>query len=260
MTNEAQDMSEDIENDITEDETADQHAAPDGPVDEAALQAEEDADAEGAAGDPADDDPDVLYDGTDRLSELEEQVADLNDKLLRAVAETENVRRRSQREKEDASKYAIAGFAGDMVSVADNLSRALESIDTETRANDEAVNNLMTGVEMTLRDLLNTFERTGIKRVEALDKPFDHNLHEAMFEVEDLEKPTGAVFQIIQDGFTSRDRVLRPAKVGVTKGGPKAPPAAETSTQDQTPDQAPEQTKAYEQGAEGPGGNLDEEL
>lgn len=255
MTNEAETMSEDTEN--PEIPAADEAAA----VNEAELQAEQDSTEGGDAPDTSEgDDPEIVFEASDRLAELEEQVADLNDKLLRAVAETENVRRRSQREKDDASKYAIAGFAADMVSVADNLTRALGAIDDETRAAEEAVSNLMAGVEITLRDLLNTFERTGIKRIEALDKPFDHNLHEAMFEMEDLSKPVGTVIQVIQEGYTLRGRLLRPTKVGVAKGGPAAQSAPEEQGEEPTRENTPEQTKAYEAGKQGPGGTVDEEL
>lgn len=232
--------------------------------------ADEETPREDAAGPDAAGQPETLH-GPDRLAELEQQVADLNDKLLRAVAETENVRRRARREKEDASKYAIAGFAGDLVSVADNLTRALDSIDSETRAADKAVDNLMAGIEMTLRELFGSFERTGIKRIEALDKPFDHNLHEALFELEDPEKPLGTVVQVVQQGYTIRDRLLRPAKVGVSKGGPKAPPPTDAATADADAadraraeetarEKAPEQTKAYQHDKQGPGAKLDEEL
>ena len=248
MTNKAEEMSEETENQNPGDETTVAQNADN----EAELQADDAVDLEN------------LFDGTDRLAELEAQVAELNDKLLRAVAETENVRRRAQREKDDASKYAIASFAGDMVSVADNLTRALGSMDAETRAADETVENLMAGVEITLRDLLNTFERTGIKRIEAMDKPFDHNLHEAMFEMEDPAKPSGTVVQVIQEGYTIRDRLLRPTKVGVSKGGPTAQAGDDTGAADQADDgsreNAPDQTKAYEKNAQNPGAQVDEEL
>ncbi len=265
MTNEAEEMPEDTENTDPDDATAAEQPPAAETADGPAAPSEGDAaDSELINFDELNepDEPDILFAGPDRLGELEAQVADLNDKLLRAVAETENVRRRTSREKEDASKYAIAGFAGDMVSVADNLTRALGAITGETRANDEAVDNLMTGVEMTLRDLLNTFEKSGIKRIEAMDKPFDHNLHEAMFEMEDPARPTGTVVQVLQEGYTIRDRLLRPVKVGVSKGGPPAP--VETTGAEQadtgTRENAPEQTKAYEQGKQGPGRRVDEEL
>ena len=254
MINEAKNMSEDTANMNPDDENTEQQPGPDGAIDGANP-------SPGVDGSLADaDEPEALFEGPDHLAALEEQVADLSDKLLRAVAETENVRRRAQREKEDASKYAISGFAGDMVTVADNLSRALDSIDAETRAADEAVDNLMAGVEMTLRSLLGAFEKTGIKRIEAMDCLFDHNLHEAMFEMEDPGKPAGTVMQVIQEGYTLRDRLLRPAKVGVSKGGPKAAPATESNAQDKTDTAASEQTKAYEHGNQGTGTNLDEEM
>jgi len=259
MTNKAEDMSEDTNTPNPDDETTVAQNADN----EAELQAEEDAEGSEETFDDAGE-PEILFEGPDRMAELEAQVAELNDKLLRAVAETENVRRRAQREKDDASKYAIASFAGDMVSVADNLNRALGSIDEETRAADEAVGNLMTGVEMTLRDLLSTFERTGIKRIEAMDKPFDHNLHEAMFEMEDASKPTGTVIQVVQEGYTIRDRLLRPTKVGVSKGGAAAQPASQAGPEGQADDgsreNAPDQTKAYEANGQNPGAQVDEEL
>ncbi len=244
-------INEDNKTDTPDDEPAAAEAAPQDERDGGKTEPDDTANAG---------DPKIAFEGPDRLGELEAQVAELNDKLLRAVAETENVRRRANREKEDASKYAITGFAGDMVSVADNLTRALASIDAETRATDEAVSNLMDGVEMTLRDLLNSFERTGIKRIEAMDKPFDHNLHEAMFEMEDPSRPSGTVVQVIQEGYTIRDRLLRPAKVGVSKGGPKAGPADPETAAEGARENAPEQTRAYEQGGREPGGNVDREL
>jgi len=155
--------------------------------------------------------------------ELEAEVADLKDKLLRAMAETENIRRRAARDKQDASKYAIAGFAREMVSVADNLGRALEHVSAEARAGDEAIDSLATGVEMTEKVMLGALERFGIQPIEALGKKFDHNLHEAMFEVPDPSQPSGTVVQEVEKGYMLADRLLRPARVGVSKGGPAAP-------------------------------------
>jgi len=201
--------------------------------------------------------------GPERLSELEAECADLKDKLMRAMAETENVRRRAQRDKEDASKYAIVSFAREMVSVADNLGRALESVDEETRKSNEAINNLFDGVEMTMRELLNNFERAGIKRIDAMGQLFDHNLHEAMFEMEDAEKPSGTVVQVVQVGYTIQDRLLRPAKVGVSKGGPRAEagtPGPEAEEQAQGDDSKQDGARAYEKDAGPAGANLDEEL
>jgi molecular chaperone GrpE len=164
-----------------------------------------------------------------KIKDLEAQVADSKDRLLRALAETENVRRRTEREKEDAFKYAVTNFAREMLSVGDNLRRALDSVSAEARDNDPALANLMTGVEMTEREMLSTFEKFGIKPVEALGKRIDPNLHEALFEVEDPSKPAGTVVQVMEKGYTIHDRLLRPARVGVSRGGPKdaPPPAAE---------------------------------
>lgn len=186
-----------------------------------------------------------------RTAELEAEVADLKDKLLRALAETENVRRRAERDRNDASRYAIANFAVAVLGVADNLRRALESVDAEVRGKDEAVESLFVGVELTERELLNTLERFDIRAVDALDTPFDHNLHEAMFEVEDPERPAGTVVQVLQTGYLLSDRLLRPAKVAVSKGGPKAESAG-TAASGETP--ARGSTAAYEKQADGSGG------
>ena len=144
--------------------------------------------------------------------------AELKDKLLRAMADMDNLRKRLEREKEDAVKYAAAQFARDMLSVSDNLSRALEHVPEEKRAEgSEFFKNLIEGVEMTLKDLLATFERHGIKRINPMGEKFDPNYHQAMFEVTDTDAPTGTVVHVMQDAYTHHDRVLRPAMVGVAK-------------------------------------------
>ncbi|MBT5308434.1 MAG: nucleotide exchange factor GrpE [Rhodospirillaceae bacterium] len=255
-------MSEDTENEQPEEEqTADNVEPEQTPADEEDDAVPQEGADEPLMGPEASDDELELLQGGDGLAELQDVIADLNDKLLRAVAETENVRRRAQRDKEDASKYAIQSFAAEMVSVADNLGRALDSVDSTTRDSDEAVDNLCTGVEMTQRELLNTFERVGIKLIEAEGQRFDHNLHEAMFEMEAPDKPTGTVVQVIQAGYTIRDRLLRPAKVGVSKGGPKAAPedAAQPPESDATTDESEGAAKAYEAPNQ-TGSQLDEEL
>jgi molecular chaperone GrpE len=157
----------------------------------------------------------------ERIGDLEVEVAELKDQLLRAMAETENVRRRGQREREDTAKYAAANFAKDMLAVADNLARALESVPPEARKENESLETLVTGIELTQRELEAAFERHGIKRIEPMGEPFDHNFHQAMFELEDKEKPAGTVVQLMQPGYLMRDRLLRPAMVGIAKGGPK---------------------------------------
>ena len=177
-------------------------------------------------------DPDEFLDEAatfDRAAELEEEVADLKDKLLRALAETENVRRRAVRDKSDASRYAVTAFARELLPVADNLRRALDSVTAESRAGNESFENLVVGVEMTETAMLTAFERAGIKSVEALGTRFDHNLHEALFEVQDPDQPAGTVVQEMEKGYVLNDRLLRPAKVALAKGGAKPGPAAEAN-------------------------------
>jgi len=147
------------------------------------------------------------------------EIADLKDKVLRTMAEMENLRRRTEREREDAVKYAAGKFAKDILSVADNLRRALDAVAASA---DPAVRNLASGVEATERELLSVFERHGIKRIEALGARFDPNLHQAMFEIPDPSQPAGTVVQVAMPGYLIGDRLLRPAMVGVASGGPAA--------------------------------------
>ena len=207
-------------------------------------------------------DPEALK--TPGLEALKAEVAELNDKLLRALAEAENVRRRAERDKKDASKYAIANFARDMVGVADNLHRAMAAVDEETRKEVTALDQMMVGLELTEREILNTFERFGITKIEALGKKFDHNFHEAMFEIDDDQKPAGTVIQVVETGYVLNDRLLKPAKVGVAKGGPPAnPEETDQAAVEETP-QAEAARKdgqtAYETKGKKPGTQLDEEL
>jgi len=153
------------------------------------------------------------------LSVAEDEINDLRDKLLRAVAETENVRRRSEREKSDAANYAITSFAKDLLAIGDNLTRALEAIPEDTDLPD-SVTNLIEGVRMTDRELHNIFVRHGIDKIDPHGEAFDHNHHQAMFETVTDEHPHGTVLQVMQIGYKIKDRLLRPAMVGVSKGGP----------------------------------------
>ncbi|MBC8267820.1 MAG: nucleotide exchange factor GrpE [Rhodospirillaceae bacterium] len=201
------------------------------------------------------------------LSVLEAELAEVKDQLLRAVAETENVRRRAQREKEDAGKYGIASFAREMLSVSDNLVRALDSerADEEKKANAdlsteellERFSNFIEGVQMTEAALQKTFERIGIKKLDAVGQPFDPKLHHAMFEVEDPSQASGTVLQVIEAGYVLQDRLLREAKVGVSKGGPKA--EANASDHETGPLEAEGAANAYEQPVE-TGSKVDKEL
>jgi molecular chaperone GrpE len=153
-----------------------------------------------------------------RVTELEAELSDYKDRLLRALAETENVRRRAQREREDASRYAISGFAKELLSAADNLRRAIESL-PESEAKDERTRSLLAGIAATERELLSVFERHGIRRIDPKGEPFDHNLHQAIFETERPDQPSGSVVEVLQPGYVLHDRLLRPAMVGVAKRG-----------------------------------------
>lgn len=157
------------------------------------------------------------------LENLYTENAALRDKLLRSLAEVENVRRRAEREIADAKVYGVANFAREMLPFADNLRRAVESVPADARAGlDSAMTALVEGVEVTERDFLSRLSRFSVKKIEALGGRFDPNLHEALFEIPDESQPAGTVAQIVEEGYTIGERVLRPVKVGVTRGGPKA--------------------------------------
>lgn len=196
--------------------------------------------------------------------DLEAELADAKDKLLRALAEAENVRRRASRDVENASKRSIAGFAREMVVVADNLNRALGAVDKDKLEGGDTVKSLLEGVEMTAREMQNAFARNGIKIINPLGDRFDPQHHEAMFEYEDPSKPAGSVGQVMELGYTLHDQPLRPAKVGVTKGGPKPGPAPTPSQQtlDEAASEKPSSSggSAYEDDKKPSGTNIDEEL
>lgn len=154
------------------------------------------------------------------LENLYAENAGLKDKLLRSLAEVENVRRRAEREVADAKIYGVANFAREMLAFVDNLRRALDSVPEAARA-DANVASLVEGVEVMERDFLSRLARFGIKKIEAQGVRFDPNQHEALFEVPDETQPAGTVAQVVEQGYMIGERVLRPAKVGVTRGGPK---------------------------------------
>ena len=169
----------------------------------------------------------------DPLENLKAEHADLKDKYLRLAAEMDNLRRRTEREIKDAKTYAAAGFARDMLGVSDNLRRALDAVPAEARAAaDSGLMALVEGVEMTERAMLSALERHGVKKLEPAGQRFDPHFHQAMFEVPNADIPNNTVIQVVQDGYVIGDRVLRPAMVGVSKGGPKteAPSAAESAS------------------------------
>lgn len=159
----------------------------------------------------------------DPVAALEAEKIDLRDKLLRALADLENMRRRAERDLADARLYAVTNFARDMLTVADNLGRALDSVPAEARAGAEgALKGLIDGIELTQRDLLKNLERHGVRKLDPQGAKFDPNLHQAMFEVPNPDVPNGTVVQVVQTGYAIGERVLRPAMVGVSRGGPKA--------------------------------------
>lgn len=170
----------------------------------------EDSGATGAA--------DVSGDATARIADLEKQLAAMKDQALRALAEAENTRKRSERDRQDTAKFAVSSFARDLLSVSDNLRRALSAITAEQREASPEFASVYTGVEATERELLGLFERNGIKKVEPLGHKFDPNLHEVLFEMDGGGKEPGTVMQVVEPGYTIHERLLRPARVGVAKG------------------------------------------
>ena len=155
--------------------------------------------------------------------EAAREAAELKDRLLRTLAEMENLRRRTEREVADARAYGVTSFARDILAVADNMERAMKALDDEIREKaDAGVKALLDGVELTERELIKVMEKHGVKKLEPQGQKFDPNLHQAMFELPDPSVPAGTVVQVMQPGYTIGERVLRPALVGVAKGGPKA--------------------------------------
>ncbi len=162
-------------------------------------------------------------DGFAVIEALNADNAALKDRVLRILAEMENLRRRTEREVSDARTFGVSAFARDMLSVVDNLSRALESLPEGARAGaDDGFRSLIDGVELTARDLQAALARHGVRKLEPQGEKFDPNFHQAMFEEPDETVPSGTVTKVMQSGWTIGDRVLRPAMVGVSRGGPKA--------------------------------------
>jgi molecular chaperone GrpE len=149
------------------------------------------------------------------LEAKESELAAMKDQALRALAEAENTRRRAERELADMSKYAVTGFARDLVGVIENLQRAVDSIPPDLKESQPAVANLAVGVEMTLSELLGIFNRQGIKRIDPMGQKFDHNFHQAVAQIETPDAEAGTVVQVLQAGYVIHDRLLRPAMVGV---------------------------------------------
>ncbi len=184
--------------------------------------AETTAEAEALAAADAQIGADAGKDGAAERQRLEDEVASLKDKFLRAFAEAENVRRRAEKEIADAKVYGVSSFARDMLNVADDLARALAAVDDKTKDTAEgSLKALIEGIELTERGLMRALEKHGIKKIEPRGERFDPNLHQAMFEVPDPSVPSGTVVQVVQAGYLIGERMLRPAMVGVARGGPK---------------------------------------
>ncbi|WP_336278730.1 nucleotide exchange factor GrpE [Bartonella sp. CB175] len=158
---------------------------------------------------------------TDPSVALQDENRELKDQLLRLAADMENLRRRTARDVADAKAYSIANFARDMLSVSDNLNRALEAIPEGARENDAGLKTLAEGVEMTERAMISALERHGVKKIHPEGQKFDPHFHQAMFEIPNADVPDNTVQQVVQAGYTIGERVLRPAIVGVAKGGAK---------------------------------------
>jgi molecular chaperone GrpE len=181
--------------------------------DEAAKQPETSAAAgAAAAGDPK------------PSTALDRELAEMKDRLLRTLAEMENLRKRTEREVTDARLYGVASFARDVLSVADNIRRALDAVPAEALANAQAMKALVDGVELTERELLKALEKNGVRQFTPQGEKFDPNVHQAMYEVPDQSVPAGSIVQVMQPGYMIGERVLRPALVAVAKGGPKTAP------------------------------------
>jgi molecular chaperone GrpE len=164
--------------------------------------------------------PDADYEAFMRLVKENEE---LKDRALRLAAEMENLRRRTARDVVDARTYAVSNFARDMLTVSDNLRRALDAVPDEAKAGGDAgFKALFEGVDITERSLLSTLERHGVRKLAPEGEKFDPNFHQAMFEIPNPDVPTGTVVQVVQAGYSIGDRVLRPAMVGVARGGPKS--------------------------------------
>jgi molecular chaperone GrpE len=162
-----------------------------------------------------------------QIEELKMQVADLTDRLLRAHAEMDNIRKRSEKEKADVAKYAISKFAGDVVPVGDNFRRAVSALPANEGERSETLKSLLDGVLMIEREFLNALERNGVRRVDPTGEIFNPHFHQAVMEQVNPEVPAGTVVQVFQPGYVIDDRVLRPAMVVVAKGGPKPNQAAQ---------------------------------
>ena len=196
--------------------------------------------SETADAEPADADTGETGDGgwgKGELEELRDENADLKDRLLRAAAEMENLRRRTERDKADTAKFTISSFARDVLTIGDNIARAIEHVPAEAAEKDPALKSFLEGMQVTERELLNVMERHGIVRFDPKGEKFDPHRHQAMFEVDNKDVAGGTIVEVVQAGYVIAERVLRPALVGVAKGGAK-PAKAEQAAAPADPPQA----------------------
>ena len=156
----------------------------------------------------------------DLVEKLNEEITSLKDQRLRAIAELENFRKRAEKDQSDALKYGISNFAKEIINIRDNIERAQSSISDEAK-NNEAIKSVIEGIDLIAQSVVSTFEKIGIKKIESLNEKFDHNLHQAMMEIENEELEPGTIVQELIPGYTLHDRLLRPAMVGVSKKSKK---------------------------------------
>ena len=165
----------------------------------------------------------------DLIEKLNEEISSLKDQRLRAIAELENFRKRAEKDQSDALKYGISNFAKEIINISDNIERAQSSISDEAK-NNEAIKSVIEGIDLIAQSVVSTFEKIGIKKIESLNEKFDHNLHQAMMEIENEELEPGTIVQELIPGYTLHDRLLRPAMVGVSKKSKKNEDNADKST------------------------------
>ena len=165
----------------------------------------------------------------DLIEKLNEEITDLKDQRLRAIAELENFRKRADKDQSDALKYGISNFAKEIINIRDNIERAQSSISEEAK-NNEAIKSVIEGIDLIAQSVVSTFEKIGIKKIDSLNKKFDHNLHQAMMEIENDDLEPGTIVQELIPGYTLHDRLLRPAMVGVSKKTKKNDDNAENSS------------------------------
>lgn len=166
-----------------------------------------------------------------KIADLEKKLAEMKDQVLRALAEAENTRKRTERAREDTAKFAVSSFARELLSVADNLRRALDAIPKEMREKSDELDNIYTGVEATERELQRVFESNGIRKIDPAGQAFDPHFHEVMFESPAPGTPAGTIVHVMEPGYIIHERLLRPARVGVAKGDDSAPSGTKVDEQ-----------------------------